>query len=72
MTEPQSPDELIVIQETLMHQQKDLQQMHEVLLSQQNEIEELRKEIAQLRGDVQTQVGEDRLPSPEDEKPPHY
>ncbi|MDA0587370.1 MAG: SlyX family protein [Planctomycetota bacterium] len=65
-------NELIAVQETLMHQQRDLQQMHEVLLAQQNEIEGLRKELAQLRGDVQTQLGEDRLPSPDDEKPPHY
>jgi uncharacterized coiled-coil protein SlyX len=68
----QPPDELIAVQETLMHQQRDLQQMHEVLLAQQNEIEELRKEVAQLRGDVQTQLGEDRLPNPDEEKPPHY
>lgn len=72
MTEPQPHNELIVVQETLMHQQRDLQQMHEVLLSQQNEIEELRKELEQLRGDVQTQLGEDRPPNPEEEKPPHY
>ena len=55
-----------------MHQQRELQQMHEVLLAQQTEIEELQKEVEQLRGDLQSQPGDDRLPNPEEEKPPHY
>lgn len=65
-------DELIQIQESLMHQQKDQQQMHEVLLAQQTEIEELRREVEQLRGDLQSRGDAEGMPSPVDEKPPHY
>jgi len=65
-------DQLIAAQETLMHQQNDLQQMHEVLLTQQNEIDELRKAIEQLRSDMETGPEENRFPTPEEDKPPHY
>jgi len=69
---PDHPEDLIAVQESLMHQQRDLQQMHEVLLSQQTEIEELRKEVEQLRTHLQTQAGDEQPPDPVDEKPPHY
>lgn len=72
MTDPELQDDLIAVQESLMHQQRDLQQMHEVLLSQQTEIEELRKEVEQLRSDLRTQAGDEQPPDPVDEKPPHY
>ena len=72
MTDPELQDDLIAVQESLMHQQRDMQQMHEVLLSQQTEIEELRKEVEQLRSDLQTQAGYEQPPDPVDEKPPHY
>ena len=70
--EQQLREELVAVQESLMHQQRDLQQMHEVLLSHENEIEELRKEVTQLRGELDTRLGEDRPSNPEHEKPPHY
>jgi len=65
-------DQLIAAQETLMHQQNDLQQMHEVLLTQQNEIDDLRKMVEQLRSDLESGAEEHQFPAPEEDKPPHY
>ena len=62
----------LTMQETLMHIQHDQQQMHEVLLAQQEEIGRLTANLAKVNGDVEQLLNAEEAPSPADEKPPHY
>lgn len=62
----------LAMQESLMHLQHDQQQMHEVLLAQQEEIGRLNANLAKVNGDMERLLAAEDSPSPEDEKPPHY
>jgi len=63
---------VLAMQESLMHLQHDQQQMHEVLLAQQEEIGRLNANLAKVNGDMERLLAAEETPSPEDEKPPHY
>ena len=62
----------LTMQEAMMHLQHDQQQMHEVLLAQQEEIGRLNAVLAQVNGNVERLLSGEEMPGPEDEKPPHY
>lgn len=62
----------LTMQEALMHLQHDQQQMHEVLLAQQEEIGRLNASLAKVNGNMERLLAAEEAPSPEDEKPPHY
>ena len=84
MTEQPTPDEstanqlaslqqqFLAMQESLMHIQNDQQQMHDVLLAQQEEIGRLNANLSKVNGDMERLLNAEESPSPEDEKPPHY
>ena len=84
MTEHPTPDEtttnqlaslqqqFLAMQESLMHIQHDQQQMHDVLLAQQEEIGRLNANLSKVNGDMERLLNAEESPSPEDEKPPHY
>lgn len=84
MTEQPTPDEttanqlatlqqqFLAMQESLMHIQHDQQQMHDVLLAQQEEIGRLNANLSKVNGDMERLLNAEESPSPEDEKPPHY
>jgi len=68
-----SPDErLIALEMSVSHLQHELQQMHEVMLAQQQDISVLRRDLQRAHGKI------DRLQEPSepgdalDERPPHY
>jgi SlyX protein len=60
------------MQESLMHLQHDQQQMHEVLLAQQQEIGRLNANLAKVNGNMERLLSGEEMPTPEDDKPPHY
>ena len=63
---------LTAVEESLMHLQHELSQMHAVLLSQSEELRALRDRAAKLGGRIDRleEAPEDRDPAAE--KPPHY
>ncbi|MGZ0169124.1 MAG: SlyX family protein [Planctomycetales bacterium] len=60
------------MQETLMHLQHDQQQMHDVLLAQQEEIGRLNANLSKVNGDMERLLSAEESPTLEDDKPPHY
>lgn len=77
MTEPAAAasnvsDSVVATQELLTHMQHELQQMHDVALSQQKQIDELTRAIFRLEQRIDDAGNASDLPSPLDEKPPHY
>lgn len=84
MTEQPTPDnstadqlaalqqQFLTMQESLMHLQHDQQQMHEVLLAQQEEIGRLNANLAKVNGNMERLLSTEESPALEDEKPPHY
>lgn len=62
----------LTMQETVMHLQHDQQQMHEVLLAQQEEIGRLNAMLAQVNGNMERLLAGEEMPTAEDDKPPHY
>jgi hypothetical protein len=65
-------EQCLTMQETVMHLQHDQQQMHEVLLAQQEEIGRLNAMLAQVNGNMERLLAGEEMPTPEDDKPPHY
>ncbi|MBT4865097.1 MAG: SlyX family protein [Planctomycetaceae bacterium] len=68
-----SPDErLIALEMSVSHLQHEVEQMHEVMLAQQEEISALRRDLQRVNGKI------DHLQEPSepgdalDERPPHY
>ncbi len=64
--------QLIAVQESVMHLQHELSQIHEVVLAQRDEIEELRRNLTKLLGQFEDFVEGNPFPSPVEDKPPHY
>lgn len=62
----------LTMQETLMHLQHDQQQMHDVLLAQQEEIGRLNANLSKVNGDMERLLSAEENPTLEDDKPPHY
>ena len=84
MTEQPTPDntaadqlaafqqQFLTMQESMMHLQHDQQQMHEVLLAQQEEIGRLNANLSKVNGDMERLLSAEEMPTLEDDKPPHY
>lgn len=64
--------QLIDVQELVTHLQHELQQIHEVVLSQQSELTALRREISKLKGQFDGLAEGVPFPTPEEDRPPHY
>lgn len=64
--------QLIDVQELVTHLQHELQQIHEVVLSQQSELAALRREIGKLKGQFDGLAEGSAFPSAEEDRPPHY
>jgi len=69
---PNHDADFVATQETLMHMQHDLEQMHAVLLSQQQQIEDLKSSLMRVEQRLEQTQPADDMPSPLDERPPHY
>jgi uncharacterized coiled-coil protein SlyX len=65
------PDRAALLEEKLTFQQRQLDELNAVVISQQEELARLRREVARLGGVVQDVLatGTENLPH---EKPPHY
>ena len=63
----ENDERLIDLEERLMHQDKLLEQLNEIVTAQQGEIESLRRELVRLREQLAQGATEDV-----DEPPPHY
>lgn len=64
--------QFLTMQESMMHLQHDQQQMHEVLLAQQEEIGRLNANLAKVNGDMERLLSAEEASTLEDDKPPHY
>lgn len=64
--------QLISVQEMVMHLQHELSQIHEVVLAQRDEITELRSTVGKLLGQFEQLVDGDAFPNPQEDRPPHY
>lgn len=64
--------QFVAVQESLTLLQKDVDDINDVVLNQQRELEALQRENLRLEGRIEQLLDTDSLPSPEDEKPPHY
>ncbi len=62
----------LTMQETMMHLQHDQQQMHDVLLAQQEEIGRLNASLSKVNGDMERLLAAEETHTLEDDKPPHY
>ncbi len=63
---------VLALEERVMFQQRGLDELNEVVLRQQGELDQLRREVESLRGLAERaieQAGGEDLPH---EKPPHY
>lgn len=64
--------QLIAAQEVLMHLQHEFEQLHQVVLAQQNEIDDLKREVRKLNDAFEAAGQSDQFPTPEEDRPPHY
>ena len=65
--------QFVLMQETMTHLQHDVEQMHDVMIAQQQELELLRREIVRLDGLLEgLDSTEDGPRTIEDDRPPHY
>lgn len=62
----------VAMQETILHIQRDMEQMHEALLSQTGDIDGLRAKMKELDGNIEQIMTSENFPSPEEDRPPHY
>lgn len=67
-----SHDRLVAIEMALAHLQNDVQQMHEVLLSLQQELRVTHRQVGTLEGKLLAMEAPLDPERPVDEKPPHY
>lgn len=67
-----SERDAVATQETLTHMQRELEQMHEVLLAQQQQIDGLRVSLRRVEDRLEQQATPDALPPALEERPPHY
>jgi uncharacterized coiled-coil protein SlyX len=66
VSEP-SDDRQIDLEMRLMHQEKLLEQLNEIVTAQQGELESLRRDIKRLKDEIKQGASEDV-----NEPPPHY
>jgi SlyX protein len=64
-------DRLVRVETTLMHLEHDFEQLHEVVLSQNRQVEDLRRSLERLQS-LLDQEGPSEVRDPAAEKPPHY
>lgn len=71
-----TPDELAERLQSLemlaMHMQHDIEQLNEVILSQQGEIRGLRALVERFQGQLEDAMREPEIRDLEEERPPHY
>lgn len=60
------------MEEIAMHQDRVIQQLHEVLLQQDRRLASVEASLARLTGQLRTFYESLDEPPPPDEKPPHY
>jgi uncharacterized coiled-coil protein SlyX len=66
-------DRLVRIESALMHLSHDVEAMHEAIVSQQHEIDGLRRTLEKLQSIWEREVGlTPEIRDPAAEKPPHY
>jgi len=69
---PPDPDRLTAVEERLMFQQRQIDELNQVILAQAADISRLQRELAHSRSAIERLVAagaEEDLPH---EKPPHY
>lgn len=64
--------QLLAMQEALSLVQRDADDLNEVILGQQKDIDELRRETRRLEGRIDRSDHGDETREPADERPPHY
>ena len=69
---PQHDSRVTEFEERLTFQQRTLDDLNEVVLRQQEELEQLRGELKDLRSEVQRAIDLSNADPLPDEKPPHY
>jgi uncharacterized coiled-coil protein SlyX len=60
------------MQESFTLLQRDVDDLNEVILSQQRELESLRGENRRLEGRIEQMLESENFPNAAEDKPPHY
>lgn len=69
MSEHNQTADIQSLQETVAHQEQQINDLSDMLVAQGHEIDTLRKEIMKLQGKIEN-GGEEAQPA--DQRPPHY
>ncbi len=64
--------QFVAMQESFTLLQHDVDDLNEVILSQQRELESLRGENRRLEGRIEQMLESENFPNAEEDKPPHY
>lgn len=65
-------ERIINLEIKFSHQEAFLEQLNEIIVSQQKTIERLEKDILDLKRNVNTEAGVSGTRTLQDDKPPHY
>jgi SlyX protein len=66
------PDKIIRLETTIAHLERELEQMHSVLLDVQAELKSSREKVARLETKLELVIEPAEERDPGDERPPHY
>ncbi|MHC4877029.1 MAG: SlyX family protein [Planctomycetota bacterium] len=64
--------QFVAMQESFTLLQRDVDDLNEVILSQQRELESLRGENRRLEGRIEQMLESENFPNAAEDKPPHY
>lgn len=64
--------QFVAMQESFTLLQRDVDDLNEVILSQQRELESLRGENRRLEGRIEQMLESENFPNAVEDKPPHY
>ncbi len=65
-------ERMLVLETAVAHLQHDVEQMHGVILAQNNEIQALRGLVEHFEGQLEEATKEPERRDPQEERPPHY
>lgn len=72
MSGPDISEQIIRLEMTVAHLERELEQMHSVLLAIQAELKSSREQVSKLERRMQLAIEQPEERNPIDERPPHY
>ncbi len=65
-------ERIVELETRFMHQQSTIQELNEVVIAQQKSIDELKRELDRLKGQMRVEAGSLIRDPSEETPPPHY